>query len=134
MLLTDSTSLTDNRVVYSAGAYKHGSTKPWGLLVTPSEVSWEDETNSGRIFHSIKRSDATNPAIPITGLVRIACHILVDRLPDTALIGLVESLRSIYEFYREPLRLPSPPSAAVTFAAKFGGSYVRPTIAIEEEE
>jgi len=133
MLLTDSPSLTENRGAYFAGAFRHDSTRPWGLLVTPSQVTWEDETRSGRTFHSISYPDATNPATPAVALVRMICHILLDRLPDKALSELLESLRSIYEFYQEPQRLPPAPPASVSFPARFGGAYVRPTSAIAEE-
>lgn len=133
MLLTDSPSLTGNRGVYFAGASLHDSTKPWGLLVTPSQVTWEDETRSGRTFHSISYPDATNPAIQAVALVRMISHILVDRLPDRALPEILESLRSIYEFYQEPQLLPPAPQVLVSFPARFGGTYVRPTFAIAEE-
>ena len=132
MLPNDSTTLTATQAVYSAGVSPSVSTRRWGLLMTPSQVTWHDQTSSGRILHSIEYADSTDPTIPAAALIRIVCHILVDRLPEVALAELLESLRCIYEFHQEQ-SLPSLPPPSTRFAVRLREAHERPTFAITEE-
>jgi len=137
MPLTDSTSFIEKQDAYFGGAFQTGSMRPWSPLLSANEplfqVTLHHSTHDGRIRNSIEYSGAADPATRAKALIRILCHVLVDRLPEAAIFELLESLRSIFEFYQEPPHLPALPAHPTTFTAKFSGTYVRPTFEISEE-
>lgn len=76
-------------------------------------------------------SGATEP--PIDFQLRLACLLLLARLPNEALGEAAESLRTMWEYYRDPAvavpSLPAPPPQA----AALGREYVRPTFSLCED-
>ena len=67
-------------------------------------------------------------------LARGICHLVVDRLPDRALVELLESLQTMFEFYGLPqqqvLALPAPRRV---LSAKVTGRQERPPLSFVDE-
>lgn len=59
--------------------------------------------------------------------LRLACHILIQRLGDQALAETMNSLVEIARFYAEPARPALPESEPVRVAAKYAGHYKAPS-------
>jgi hypothetical protein len=97
-------------------------------------IATENLTHSGRILQSIELWDErTHPRQQVLALIRVLCHALVDRLPEASLPELLESLRAIYEFHQDQMRLSVHQLPVARISARIGRSYVRPTFEIEEE-
>jgi|SRR5712691_266863 len=101
------------------GASPIGSTTLWGLdpfSGGSTAFAYGDMTDADHNVRIFMRVDqpGTSPGTPNAHVVlaRGICHLVVDRLPDAALPELLESLKTMFEFYGAPhqpdVSLPSP--------------------------
>ena len=68
-----------------------------------------------------------------TALQRLVCHALLDRVPDKGLEEVLESLRSVYDFYTLPA-LPAKRGVATSVSARRGEIRARPGFSIDLDE
>lgn len=101
-------------------------------------IAWHESRAGGLFAHLVKLEQGTTDAIQWQYLShlrgRVACHILISKMPDQALPELCETLEDLYRFYVGPpaasLLLHSPTRKSV---AKQGRTYRRPDIQLDEE-
>ena len=99
------------------GASRTDSTTRWVLdLSKGSTIAYGDLTSAQhnlRVFVSREPLE-TSPNMRNTQVIlaRGICHLIVDRLPDAALPELMESLKTMFEFYNlsreQAVALPAP--------------------------
>ena len=66
-------------------------------------------------------------------VARGICHLVVDRLPDTALSELLESLKTMFEFYGAPRQSVALPPARRVLSAKVIGRQERRPLSFDTE-
>jgi hypothetical protein len=141
------TTSTNRPIDSLGGAYKIDSMTPWyqdplipeeifqGTSASVS-VGWDEEVSGIRLSHEVAFStlaEAKFEDISIL-LLRLYCHILIGRIPDSGLKETGETLLQIQEFYQE--RLASDYSLLAEksqFKGKWGRSYERPEFYASEE-
>ena len=102
------------------------------------EFSWSQEDPGSHILHTIvhyypQTSGTPSPLKFQTLALRIACHYLLDRIPEDGIPELCEAVGRIYEFYNS--RPTTIPHKSITRAvrARRGQVYERPEFVIDEE-
>lgn len=108
----------------SGGALPSGSITLWNLSA-PEDVT-ESAGLPNRLCFEWNRADA--------GLTRtrVACHLLMEFIPDRGLSELCESLAEMYEFYSFEPSTPLLPSHQ-SIAGTVGQTYQRPEFQIDLE-
>lgn len=108
------------------GSHRH----PGGLL-----ISWDSTYDGGQQTHLMQWLPGTTqePVGEAELVIRVLCHMLVDRIPRRGLTELIESLGEMYRFYdREAVptvrQLPEPVTRGRTVR-----TMTRPVPKLEEE-
>ena len=99
-------------------------------------MSWVGVRSSGYWTHELTYYvDGTDTTVfdPLTAVQRIACHALVNQVPDRGLEEVLESLRLVYEFYSFP-PLPARQITAKSVTAKRGKTLARPSFTVGTDE
>lgn len=73
-------------------------------------------------------------AEPWEAIVRFACHILVDEIPNRGLGELKNSLYEMYRFYEHEPIAPVSPVPPLQFAGTISGQSVWPNSGFESDE
>ena len=100
-------------------------------------VSWTGSFQSGRWIHDLAYYPEDTDATALDQwaiLRRIACHILVDRLPDQGLEEVLESLKSAYEFHSVPYVPAKKQIPPRSVHAKRGRTLTRSSFTVEADE
>lgn len=101
-------------------------------------ITWHESRPGGLFAHLFRLEQGTTEAIQTQYLSRlrgrVACHLLISKMPDEALAELCETLQDLFRFYVPPaaasLLLHPPTQKSV---AKQGRTYRRPEIRLDEE-
>ena len=106
-LLNPSIFSTPNPADYFGGALTTGFITPWipNQLATPIDVDthwlwdWTQSTPAGQVRHlfSWKMGEVGSVAAARHIQARILCHVLIDRLPDSAIPDLVQNILLTWE-------------------------------------
>src|SRR5262249_6011867 len=136
---TDLKTSTEERGVSSIGALRIDSTMLWGQdPLSRSRSAYFDVTGAGegmRVFvaaNPVPASPGTQS--PQVFFARGLCHWAVDRLPDRALSELLETLKTMFEFYAPPpRRRPALPPTRRVLSAKPAGRQVRRPLSFVDE-
>lgn len=84
-------------------------------------------------FHLFGTVDEIELPEPV--ITRLACHAIIQQLPEEALKEAIESLTETYAFYARPVPPPKPlPPAPKSVPVRITGSYVRPVFPVTEDE
>jgi hypothetical protein len=126
------------------------STGQWGLLRwtkqpsgTVGSLEWEKGFLGGTIQHKVlwERTEDLPLENVICLVVRAACHVMLDLVPEQGLAESWEKLKQIKEFYielaeheSEPPRLTAHSPARKPVKARLGKRYERPKISLPEAE
>jgi hypothetical protein len=127
MFSTDLIVSTEEPVDFSVGALPPGSTKQWGLEIS-EDITRGVELDIWEIIFRQKIASREE-------LIRLFCHILVERIPRHGIPELFETLMDIYEFYstqieQERALLPQPQQVR----ARRGTTAVRPEFPVIYDE
>ena len=140
MQLKPWTDSTVSQVDYSGLTSLSDYTRPWNLSVSSDDPAhalfqWHETTDAGRFVHQVLFQPHLETAGQwyMTVLPRMACHVIVNRMPDEGLPELCQSLGQMLEFYasRQPIeRLArESPTKAIVVAHE-----ERPPFYLVEEE
>lgn len=120
-----------------------GCTEPWNpnpcrtsVFVENGSpcVSWEQETPGARFFHKVWiRTSADTPEILWNAILRTCCHVLINTLPDEALLDACQSLLETRAYWRSLSHDVTPHTLVATTPAKLGPTYERPIFSLPEE-
>src|SRR2546425_4843301 len=123
-----------------AGVSRSDSTTLWGLdpfSAGSGAFAYGDVTGAGHSVRVFVRIDpmATSPNTQNAqvAVARGICHLVVDRLPDTALSELLESLKTMFEFYGAPRQSVALPPARRVVSAKVIGRQERRPLSFDTE-
>lgn len=93
--------------------------------------------DGGRIHHLLSyQRDATELAWPkyqASVVFRILCHYLVDAVPDNGVPEMLDSVVSLFEYYRVPSQTVVVGPERKQLPASLGKVYQSPTFHIPEE-
>jgi hypothetical protein len=112
--------------------------KTTGTVETPEfALRWEQATPTARFSHSFSVTPTDNlydnEEESRNTILRILCHYAINSLPDKSLLELVESLKTMIEFYR-PISVQQPLIASnCEVRARVGQKITRPVFQIGEE-
>jgi hypothetical protein len=124
----------------SAGALQSNFT----LHLSPSEpepsdpvlrFEWDQIVTGGRLVHAITlRQTEAGSSLSEEDLRRLACHVVIARLPEIAIREASESLAEIWEYYRTLPRVQLPPLLPpAPVQATWGETYESPIFHIDED-
>lgn len=121
-------------------------TKPWSRIQSepravaesPFVLDWTQETTGGaQIRHTIRFRQGTESEPDYSGAlkVRLLCHFLLNRIPDTGLAEVADSLGSILEYYSMVRERPTGPKtlAEESIRARLGECFERPDFHLADE-
>ena len=140
----------DKLAISSAGASLTNSIEPWNpvlskhLQVTTNTDSYSEflfpfyqqEVPGGTFGHQFffqPKQSLTETAAIHSLKARILSHFILNSLPDRALPELIDTLKTMIEFYREPIEPKSLPPQRKSMPIKTGKVYVRPEFHIVED-
>jgi hypothetical protein len=141
--LTLSTGRLDSS---SGGASRIVFTKRWGpilfqiLETTDAQprlmLLMHHDVHGGHIDHTVDfhlQGTSGLMEIPDTLKGRLACHILLTKLPDEGIPEAAEALGQMYQFYRLPGRRTPALPAPERIQAQYGDTFVAPVYPVSEE-
>ena len=140
-LLRSLTTSTGEPQSFFGGASQNASTVRWPQIQlkvserrTQSEMSlvWSDDRPGVTFKHTISLQDQTE--VSESTILRAYCHLFLGYLPDRGLSELMDSMKSIIDFYaveesEAPIFLPT----TTTLNATLGETSERPEFEIVEE-
>ena len=99
----------------------------------PTEIGFETTLDLTTYRHAVRVTNATHEDLDSV-LARMACHRVVDLMPETGMPELLESLAGMYEFYlRRAGAYPSLPAPSAPIRARVTGVTQRPDFYVVED-
>jgi len=90
-----------------------------------------------KFFHALSMPTSTrNPEFPAELVVRLACHLIIDHIPDSGLFELCETANDLFEFYSQresATEAGSLPTLGIPVAGTVVGTIQRPAFSIQDE-
>ena len=100
-------------------------------------MGFAQEIAGRKSFHALSApTSAGNPECPGHLVLRMACHVLTDQIPDEGLSELCETANELFEFYSQRALKAGGPGLPAKRAPVFGTvvrTFERPVFSIQEE-